>query len=104
MIDEYLKSWESFRLACEKKAKDRCVINSDGWRKLKQFHLETYLSKNENPYFFLLTVKWKHRDIFNKDRMARYYYRHARQRTEGLNPDFSDIISYPSWRNNAYSK
>lgn len=98
MIDEYLESWYSFKAVCEKKAKDRCIINSDGWSKLREFHLDRYLTNLENPYSFLFTIKWKHRNLYNSHRMARYYYKYLRERTAGLDPQVMGVVEYPSWR------
>ena len=102
MIDEYLESWYSFKAVCEKKVKDRCTINSDGWSKLREFHLDKYLNNLENPYSFLFTIKWKHRNLYNSHRMARYYYKYLRERTAGLDPQVMGVVEYPSWRKNVH--
>lgn len=100
MLQEYLNSWNTFRNACENKAKGRAVINSSGWKKLMEFHLDNYLKNLENPYMFLLTLKWQHIDIYNQHRMARFYYYYARKRAENLNPIIHgfDILRFPSWK------
>lgn len=96
---EYLDSWERFRAACDRKAKDRCVINSDGWRKLREFHLEQYLNNLENPLMFLLNMKWKSRKTFDSHRMAKYYYRYLRNRAQIMdNPIPGDLVAFASWR------
>lgn len=86
MINEYLTSWNKFQAYCETKAKGRAVINSDGWRKLGEFHLEQFLQKHENPYLFLFTVKMERRDIFSAHRMDKWYRHYMRKRFELLNP------------------
>lgn len=98
MIEEYLISWEKFRAYCEKKAKDRCIINTTGWRKLMEFHLVNYLESHKNPYLFLLTTKWKYSKIFLTHRMSRYYHYYARKRFEVFDSNNLNLISYPTWK------
>jgi hypothetical protein len=86
MIEEYLKSWVKFQAYCETRAKGRALINSDGWKKLADFHLEDYLKKQENPYLFLFTVKMERRDIYEVHRMDKWYRFYCRKRFELLNP------------------
>jgi hypothetical protein len=78
--------------------------NSDGWSKLREFHLDKYLNNLENPYFFLFSIKWKYRNLYNSHRMAKYYYKYLKERTAGLDPQIMGVLEYPSWRKNAYHK
>jgi hypothetical protein len=75
-VDEYLASWEQFKEYCDKKAKDRCKLNSYSWHKLSEFHLEEYLKKIESPFGFLFRAKMFRPDVFKqRSEMRRMYYK-----------------------------
>ena len=94
MIEEYLKSWNKFRAYCESKAKNKAIINSDGWRKLGDYHLEQYLRNQSNPYLFLFTIKMERRDVFRTHRMDKWYRYYCRKRFELLNPLIHGTFHY----------
>lgn len=62
-IHEYLNSWVKRQIDCEIMAKGKAKINNDGWRKLKGYHLETYVNSIDNPFGFLFELKFKNSDI-----------------------------------------
>ncbi len=103
-FEQYIDSWDNFRLVCENKVKGRCIINNDGWRKLRQFHLEKFLKTLDNPLMFLIKAKWSYRPIFESHRMSKYYYRYLNERAAALDTTTSFMLSYPSWRNNEINK
>jgi hypothetical protein len=79
-IEDFLKSWESFRNDCERKAKDRCKINNEGWRKLSVFHTERFLRESQNPFGFLFYVRYKMPSIYRKYRLNIFYNNYLSER------------------------
>ena len=78
-VSNYLNSWYKFRRYCELKAKNRCELNNNSWRKLEEWHLEDFLNKIDNPFGFLYKLK-----IFNPE----VYYR-----TQGINNQYNRELS-----------
>ena len=81
-IDEFLASWEQFKQYCDKKAKDRCKLNTYSWKKLSEFHLEEFLKKVESPFGFLFRAKMFRPEVFRqRAEMRKMYYKelYARQ-------------------------
>jgi len=51
MINEYLDSWIKKRIDYELQVKGKAKINGDGWRKLRNYHLKSYLKQLQNVYY-----------------------------------------------------
>lgn len=84
-IQKYYHSWSHFERYCRNRAENRCILNNNAWRKLKDYHLESFLQQLENPYLFLFMVKLFHRSVYQSvPSMSRYYHRYARKRREEI--------------------
>ena len=64
-INEYETSWFEFQRQCEQKIKGRCILNNTCWRKLKEWHIQEFTKKLDNPRSFFIHLKWKRPDIFH---------------------------------------
>ncbi len=85
MIDEYLNSWVQRRIDYELQAKGRAKINNEGWRKLKNYHLRSYIKQLDNPFGFLFQLKYRHKHIFKQVSCAsRLYYIELEKRNEKM--------------------
>jgi hypothetical protein len=73
-IDDYLNSWVLKRIDYELQVKGKAKINNDGWRKLRNCHLISYLNKLDNPFSFLFHLKYKHKRLFNQISCANKLY------------------------------
>lgn len=81
--NEYLNDWYRFRNQCEEKAKGKCHLNSSCYKKLQEFHLETYLGKVKSPFGFLYKTKLWRPDIYRTVWcMPKYYYKELNKRKE----------------------
>ena len=74
-ITHYLDSWVIYHVECTLRARNRAKLNADGWRKLRQFHLEQYVKGLESPFGFLFALKFKHRNIYRQIACANEIYR-----------------------------
>lgn len=83
-INDYLISWAVYRIDCDLKARNRAKINADGWRKLRQFHLEQYVSKVESPFFFMFALKFKHQKVFKQISSANEIYKVSLQKRQTI--------------------
>jgi transcription antitermination factor NusA-like protein len=82
-IKKYIKSWYKFRTYCEDKAKGKCYLNNNAWRKLRQYHLKDFLSNKTNPLFFLRLMRYKYPEIFNEiTNIHKIYYKFVRKMDE----------------------
>jgi len=87
-IKSYLTSWNKFEQYCIDKAKGRCHLNNYAWRRLREYHLEDFLSKQENPFGWLFTIRAFHKDLYNSIHcMSKMYDKYARQRTAEFRDD-----------------
>lgn len=57
-LQNYEADWNLFKAMIEDLARDRCIITNKNWHKIREIHLNQYLSKIENPFFFLFQVKF----------------------------------------------
>ena len=87
-IKNYLTSWNKFEQYCINKAKGHCQLNNNAWRKLREYHLEGYLNKDDNPFGLLFTIKTFNRELYHSvNCMAKLYDKYARQRTAEFKDD-----------------
>lgn len=85
MIDEYIESWLKKRIDYELQAKGRAKINNEGWRKLKSYHLKSYLKEIDNPFGLLFQLKYKYKGLFRDVSCAnRLYYVELEKRNEKM--------------------
>lgn len=96
----YLTDWNSFKEYCEDKAKIAdCHINNKGWRKLRDYHLDSYLKNIDNPFAFLFNMRFRYRKIFNRvGCMHKYYSKYMRKREIAFDSRTEGMVEYPSWR------
>lgn len=73
-IDEYLDSWKKFRSYCEKKAKDRCILTNKNWLKLREYHLNSFLSTLDHPFGFLFYIRYQKPSLFSEIHCISSYY------------------------------
>ena len=99
-VQLYLDLWSKFKFCCEHKAKIAdCHINSKGWQKLKEFHLEEFLRNNQNPYGFLFKVRHRYRHVYRDVHcMPRFYHKYLKQRQKELDSPARSMVKFPSWR------
>lgn len=83
-IDTYLTSWAIYRIDCELRIRNRAKINADGWRKLRQFHLEQYINREESPFAFMFALKFKHQRIFKQISSANEIYKVSLQKRQTI--------------------
>jgi hypothetical protein len=99
MINEYLINWEDFKKYCEIKTKNRCYLNNNSWRKLREYHLEGYLLKEKYPFGFLLKMRATNPGIFKSIHCAPYFYeKYRRERIAELINVGQEIVSFPKFR------
>ena len=80
-VIEYTGDWDRYQVTIKKKIDGICHVNSKGWRKLQDYHLDNYLKTMENPHAFLFNVKYFHKKLYKQvPPMARYYYRYSKRR------------------------
>ena len=80
-LTSYFDSWNGYQGHIKKKIDGICHVNSKGWRKLQDYHLDNYLKTLDNPHAFLFNVKYFHKGVYKQvPPMARYYYRYSRRR------------------------
>lgn len=65
-ITDYLDSWINYHVECALRTRNRAKLNADGWRKLRQYHLEQYVKGVESPFFFVFVLKFKYTKVFNQ--------------------------------------
>ncbi len=95
-LHDYVDSWIKFEEYCRNKVKNKCTINSSGWKKLQEYHLSTYLSSLDNPFLFLFTMKWKYKPVFDSHKMLRYYRYYSNKMFNSTNQFTENIIQYGS--------
>lgn len=100
-VQLYLHLWSKFKFYCENKAKlSDCHINSKGWQKLKEYHLENFLKESENPYGFLFKVKLRHKSLYRDFHcMPKFYYKYLKLRQKQLDSPARSMVEFPTWRN-----
>lgn len=74
-ITHYLDSWATYHIECTLRARNRAKLNADGWRKLRQYHLEQYVKSVESPFFFMFALKFQHQRIYKQIACANEVYR-----------------------------
>lgn len=85
MINDYLNSWVRKKIDYELMAKNKAKINNEGWRKLRSYHLISYIKELENPFSFLFHLKFKHKNIFYQVSSAnKLYYNELKKRNEKM--------------------
>ena len=85
MINEYLDSWVKKRIDYELQVKGKAKINGDGWRKLRNYHLKSYVRQLPNPFAFMFQLKFKHKNIFRQISCANtVYYVELKKRNEKM--------------------
>lgn len=102
----YLDLWSKFKFCCEHRAKIAdCYINNKGWQKLREYHLNEFLSDIDNPFGFLFRIKFRYPNIYREVKcMPRYYHKYARLRQQELTSISKDLVNFPSWRNREHSR
>jgi hypothetical protein len=89
-IQRYYSSWAHFEKYCERKAKDRCTLNNNSWRKLRDYHFERYLTEVSNPYKFLFMIKTFHFELYRAvPGMRKFYHKHSKKRRQEITESFS---------------
>jgi len=79
----FANDWDQFKISCEKKTKDRCFLNSNCWRRLKQWHLEQYCGRIDQPFGFLFEFKYMHKRAFiSTPGSNTLYYKYLRARQD----------------------
>lgn len=85
MINEYLDSWVKKRIDYELQVKGKAKLNGDGWRKLRAYHLMSYVRELQNPFGFLFQLKFKHKNIFRQISCAnKVYYIELKKRNDKM--------------------
>jgi hypothetical protein len=85
MINEYLDSWIKKRIDYELQVKGKAKLNGDSWRKLRNYHLKSYVKQLQNPFAFLFHLKFKHKNIFKQISCANIvYYSELEKRNERM--------------------
>lgn len=74
-ITDYLDSWINYHVECALRTRNRAKLNADGWRKLRQYHLEQYVKSVESPFFFMFALKYKHKNIYRNIACANEVYK-----------------------------
>ena len=99
-VDSYQSNWMDFKTYCDKRAKySECYINSKGWNKLKDYHLNNYLQDMENPFGFLYNIRRQHKDLYYQVKcMPKYYYKYLRKRQQLFDSPSRGMVQFPSWR------
>ena len=99
-INRYLNSWNDFRNKCEEKVKGRCYINNKGWTKLRDFHMEQWLSSHKTPFGFMFKLKHRYWGIYRSIPCAPKWYHITRlQRELIFNSNIGRrIVIFPSWK------
>lgn len=94
-INDYLDSWACFYIECTLKAKGRAHINSTGWRRLREFHFEQYISNKLEAVPFVLTMRFRYPHIYKQIGCANRIYRicleKRRQMFERRNNDCTGV-------------
>jgi hypothetical protein len=92
-VEKYLDSWFDFQRYCERKAKGRCDLTNNCWRRLKEYHLEDYLTKIKRPFAFIFMVKYQCNDLYNEiPCMNKFYYKYLKKRNDSFNVAMSDYM------------
>lgn len=73
-VKHYLDSWAIYRIDCEIRVKNRAKINNEGWRKLRQYHLEQYVSNLPCSFGFMFALRYKHKNIYKSISCAKSVY------------------------------
>jgi len=99
-VTQYKDDWSRFREHCTQRAKDSdCYINGKGWQKLREYHLEHYVSSLPNPYGFLYNIRRRHKPLYREVRcMPRFYYKYLRLRQKEFDSPSRGMVVFPSWR------
>ena len=98
-MKEYLNSWDNFRVMCEAKVKDVCVLSRKNWKKLREFHMEQFLKSQKSSFSFMFKMKWKYPEIYRTIHCAPYYYHRARIDRQHKFPQSvgSKYVTFPTW-------
>lgn len=81
LVIDYTGDWDRYQVTIKNKIDGICHVNSKGWRKLQDYHLDNYLKTLANPHSFLFNVKYFHKGLYKRvPPMARYYHRYSRRR------------------------
>ncbi len=84
-LNEYMDSWVQKRIDYEMMAKGRAKLNAYCWRKLRNYHLQNYVKRLDNPFGFLFTLKYKRKDIAkNLPSLNTLYVQELRKRQENF--------------------
>ena len=99
-IEQYIYSWRAFESMCEAKIKNRCIINTKGWRKLREFHMEEFLKDHPSPFGFMFNLKHKHPKVYRRIYCApKLYHMTRRWRCDKFNSSASEsVVTFPSWK------
>jgi hypothetical protein len=86
IVEQYLESWVHKRIDYELMAKGRAKLNKDCWRRLRTYHLQSYVKKLDNPFGFLFKLKFRHRELHRQvPSINDLYYRELHRRQEKFN-------------------
>ena len=99
-LNIYLHSWVRFETNCENKVKDVCIINTKGWRKLREYHMDTWLRQHSSPFGFMFKLKYQHNKIYRSIPCASKFYCITRQWRDLKFEREVDksVITFPSWK------
>jgi hypothetical protein len=96
----YITDWNHFYKYCDKKAKTAdCRINNKGWGKLREYHLENYLKRVQNPYGFLFNIKFNYKYLYNKNQcLSKFFHKYSRIRKKSFDSIGKSVVEFPSWK------
>ena len=79
---EYMDSWTRFKSYCDDKIKKSdCYLNNKNWEKLREWHMEDYLTQIEQPFHFLFELKYYNRKTYESIKcLPRLYHEYKRKR------------------------
>ena len=69
MISEYVdyeQNWDIFKLYIDNKIKGRCELSKKNWKKLREWHLKSYLEGTISPFGFLFKMKYFYPEMYRK--------------------------------------
>jgi hypothetical protein len=87
-IDIYNEDWLVFQKYIEEKAKDRCVISSKNWLKLRDYHFEQFIQTVPHPYGLIFRMIYMSKVHKNIPCIHKMYYKYRKERVKELNNTF----------------
>ena len=82
-VRKYIKSWIKFHDYCEEKSKGKCKLNGNAWRKLREYHLNNFVSNLNDSFLFLRFLKYRHPNIYyNISGIEKIYNKYLQQQKD----------------------